>query len=81
MASHKHNSPYGIEVLKVFCLLAFLSALLDLIFGVLGFHQPYAVREGRAKRLISDLIGLSFGFLFYAVHRRLLIAWKLGWPF
>lgn len=84
MAPGTEETPFGIRVLKVFCLLTCLLAFADLVSSISGIHPPpYLTRnvipENDIQRLISDVIGLSYGPLFYAVQRRLRAAWKLGW--
>lgn len=61
-----------------------LWALADLAFSVFGIHAPpyltrYATAQTSSQRAVTDAVGLSFGPLLYTVHRRLKIAWKLGW--
>lgn len=84
MTLEGEQTPKGIGVLKVLCLLACLFALVDVAFGILGIRPPlyatrYAIPESAFPRVVWDGIGLLCAPLVYAIQRRLTLAWKLGW--
>src|SRR5579871_5998286 len=74
------RSPAGIRFLKVFCLFVSISALVELIYWISGqATSSTGLPENNVQRAISVVLGLSFGPFFYAVSRRLAVAWKIGW--
>jgi hypothetical protein len=78
MTSETDRASFGIQVLKVFCLLAFISSLVGVIFPFHPIHVPGLI-DDRLHRAISFSNGLLLGGLFYGIHRRLVIAWTFGW--
>ena len=79
MASNTDRAGFGIQALKVFCLLAFMLTLGGLIVPVRPTHFVPAVPYDRLHRTISLLDGVMMGALSYGIQRRLAIAWITGW--
>jgi hypothetical protein len=76
------GTPFGIAVLKVAFLLFFLVSLMGLIPGLRSMHLGYfalVVNNNRVSWFWSLGYALLFGVGFYGVHRKMRIAWKVGW--
>jgi hypothetical protein len=76
------GTPFGIEVLKVAFMFLFLVSLMGVIPGLRSMHSGYfalVVNNNRVSRLWSLGYALLFGVGFYGVHRKMRIAWKVGW--
>jgi hypothetical protein len=79
MAFETSRNNSGIQVLKILCLLACVTSLVGAIFPVHLSHVQPVVPQDHLHRAISLVNGLLLGALSYGIHRRLVIAWKLGW--
>jgi hypothetical protein len=64
MTSETDRASFGIQVLKVFCLMAFISSLVGVIFPFHPIHVPGLI-DDRLHRAISFSNGLLLGGLFY----------------
>jgi hypothetical protein len=82
---YQTNAPFGIRVLKAFCLLFCFSSLLGLIPGtyfVGAVQAEVLVHVSHRMTWIVTLVNtFLFGAMFYGLQRRVAIAWKLGWAF
>jgi hypothetical protein len=80
MTSRTDRASLGIQALKVFCLLVFISSL---VFGIFPVHParfiPGVPPDDHLHRAILFSNGLLLGGLFYGIQRRLAIAWTFGW--
>jgi hypothetical protein len=79
MSSYTDRASVGIQGLKVFCLLAFVSSLVFGVFPVHPTHFIAGVPDDSLHRAMSLSNGLLLGGLFYGIQRRLAIAWPFGW--
>jgi hypothetical protein len=77
---------FGLRVLKVAFLLCSFVSFMALLPGMHSISSPrygitFIVRHERFGWLLSLVYGVVFAAGFYGLHRRLRLAWKLGWVF
>jgi len=76
------GTPFGIEVLKstfaLFCLLSLVGSIPGL-HSVRTEHSQFVANHNSFGRLLSLVNSILFAVGFYGIHRRLRLAWKVGW--
>lgn len=76
------GTPFGIEVLKAVFVLACVLSLIGFIPGLHSVrteHFQFVSNHGLISHLLSLGYAVLFGIGFYGIHRRMLLAWKVGW--
>jgi hypothetical protein len=76
------GAPFGIEVLKVAFVFFFLMSLVGAIPGLHSVHSEhfnFVPTQTTFERLISLTYAVLFAVGFYGIHRRVRVAWKVGW--
>ena len=76
------GTPFGIEVLKAsFVLFAvlFLIGSIPALRSVHTEHFQFLANHGLFSHLLSLGYAILFGIGFYGIHRRMRLAWKVGW--
>lgn len=76
------GTPFGLDVLKVVFLLFSLVLVIGLVPGLSSAvrnHLAIAVKHSLLSKLLSLGYAVLFGVGFYGLHRRMRIAWKVGW--
>lgn len=70
------GTPFGIEVLKAVlamgCVLSLIGSIPGLLFHFVANHSSF-------RLLISLGYAVLFGIGFYGIHRRMGLAWTVGW--
>jgi len=72
----------SVRELQAFCVFFCLLSILSAVTGIQSItltDRVVITRHTGLGRLYSILIGTLFAAAFYGIHRRSLIAWKLGW--
>jgi hypothetical protein len=76
------GTPFGIEVLKAAFVLFFLMSLVGAIPGLHSVHSEqfrFVASRNTFDRLVSLTYAALFAVGFYGIHRRVRMAWKVGW--
>jgi hypothetical protein len=76
------GTPFGIEVLKAMFVFACVVSLIASIPGLRSVrteHIEFVGNHGLLSHLISLGDAVLFGIGFYGVHRRMRLAWRVGW--
>jgi hypothetical protein len=87
------GTPYGLEVLKIICVLFCLVLVASAFTGIHAFHWSTGIAPGSpsatnmavardnsfAGALWSAIRALFYAGVAYGIHKRALVAWKLGW--
>jgi hypothetical protein len=71
------------RVLKIFCLLACLSCVADIISTIHRIYSPQpgsiSTEHGILKICLSFAGAVIYGAEFYGIHKKARFAWNLGW--
>jgi len=70
------GTPFGIEILKAVFV---LGCVLSLIGSIPGLHFQFVANHDLFSRLLSLGYAVLFGIGSYGIHRRMHLAWKVGW--
>jgi hypothetical protein len=76
------GTPFGIEVLKAMFILGFVVSLIALIPSLRSVrteHFQFVANHSLLNHLISLGDAVLFGIGFYGIHRRMPLAWRVGW--
>lgn len=76
------GTPFGIEVLKAAFVLFFVLSLIGAIPGIQSVHIEhfqFVTNHGFFNHLLSLGYAAFFAVGFYGIHRRMRVAWKVGW--